>query len=172
MYKIREILQKVDKNLKLDYYNRLCVKDTLSEGICLLSKSEDNDKIVEKLNNILSEYKYGYYIEYTDIIYTDIIRGVNLPSYTEKNDDIDINIEYFEGPKYFGYYILNIVDSNGKKVDSESWLFKEKDYRDDEFDEEFARAKRQCLNYIDNIKDAFNDTMEQFNKSEYKIQYV
>ena len=33
MYKIKEILQKVDKNLKLDYNNRLCVKDTLSESL-------------------------------------------------------------------------------------------------------------------------------------------
>lgn len=164
MYKIRQILQIVDKNLKLDYNKRLCVEDTLSEDILLLSKSEHNDKIVETLNSILSKYKYGYYIEYTDII-----RGVNVPSYTEKNDDIDINIEYFEASKYFGYYILNIVDSNGKKVDSESWLFKEKDYRDDEFDDEFARAKRQCLSHIDDIKYTFNYTMEQFNKTEYKI---
>ena len=44
-----------------------------------------------------------------------------------------------------------------------------KDYRDDEIDEEFARAKRQCLRHIDDIKDTFNDTMEQFNKSEYNI---
>lgn len=164
MYKIKEILQKVDKNLKLDYDNRLCVKDTLSDDIHLLSKSEHNDKIVETLNNILSKYKYGYYIEYTNIFH-----GVKLPSYTEKNDDIDINIEYFDNSKYFGYYVLNIVDGNGKEVDSETWLFKEKEYRDDEFDEEFARAKRQCLNYIDDIKDTFNDTMEQFNKSEYKV---
>lgn len=48
-------------------------------------------------------------------------------------------------------------------------VFKEKDYRDDEFDEEFARATRQCLNHIDDIKETFNYTMEQFNKSEYKI---
>jgi len=164
MYKIKEILQKVDKNLKLDYDNRLCVKDTLSESLHLLSKSEHNDKIVETLNNILSKYKYGYYIEYTDII-----RGVNIPSYTEKYDGININIEYFNGSEYFGYYILNIVDSNDKKVDSGAWFFKEKDYRDDEFDEEFARATRQCLNHIDDIKETFNYTMEQFNKSEYKI---
>ena len=164
MYKIKEILQKVDKNLKLDYNNRLCVKDTLSESLRLLSKSEDNDKIVETLNNILSKYKYGYYIEYTGII-----RGVNMPSYTEKYDGISINIEYFNGSEYFGYYILSMVDSDNKKVDSEGRFFKEKDYRDDEFDKEFARARRQCLNYIDDIKDTFNDTMEQFNKTEYKI---
>lgn len=164
MYKIREILQKVDKNLKLDFDNRLCVKDTLSERLHLLSKSEHNDKIVETLNGILSKYKYGYYIEYTDTI-----RGVNMPSYTEKYDDININIEYFNASKYFGYYVLNIVDSNNKKVDSEAYFFKEKANRDYEFDEEFARAKRQCLKYIDDIKDTFNYTMEQFDKSEYKI---
>lgn len=164
MYKIKEILQKVDKNLKLDYDNRLCVKDTLSESLHFLSKSEHNDKIVETLNNILSKYKYGYYIEYTNLI-----RGVNIPSYAEKYDDININIEYLNETEYFGYYILNIVDSNDKKLDSGAWFFKEKEYRDDEFDKEFARARRQCLNYIDDIKDTFNDTMEQFNKTEYKI---
>ncbi len=164
MYKIREILQKVDKNLKLDYNDRLCVKDTMSESLVLLSKSEHNDKIVETLNNILSKYKYGYYIEYRDIF-----RGLNIPSYTEKYDDININIEYFNGSNYFGFYILNIVDNGNKKVDSGAWFFKEKDYRDDEYNEEFARAKRQCLNYIDDIKDTFNYTMEQFNKSEYNI---
>ena len=164
MNKIREILQKVDENLKLDFDNRLCVKDTLSESLQLLSKSEHNDKIVETLNNILTKYMYGYYIEYTGII-----RGVDVPSYTEKYDDININIKYVNDSEYFGYYIVNIVDGNNKKVDSGAWLFKEKDYRDDEFNEEFARAKRQCLNYIDDIKETFNYTTEQFNKAEYKI---
>lgn len=94
-----------------------------------------------------------------------------MPSYTELNDDVKISINYvkFVKPDKFGYYSLEIIDGNGKKVDNESWFFKEKDYRDDEFNQEFARSKRQCLNYLEDVKYTFNDTMEQFEKSEYKI---
>ena len=164
MNKLRNIIKYTDESLCFDFTGRICVKDpTFFDNVILLPKCEYADDIVEKLNNILSKYKYSYYIEYTSII-----NGVNLPSYIEKNDDVNISIEYIKIDKC-GYYILNIVDGNGKKVDNESWFFNEKDYRDDEIDEEFARAKRQCLRHIDDIKDTFNDTMEQFNKSEYNI---
>jgi len=151
----------------LDFTGRICIKDPTSfDNVILLPKCEYADDIVEKLNNIFSKYKYSYYIEYTSILH-----GVNLPSYTELNNDVKISIEYIKPDKFdkFGYYILNIVDGNGKKVDNGSWFFKEKDYRDDEFNEEFARSKRQCLNYLEDVKYTFNDTMEQFEKSEYKI---
>lgn len=164
MYKIRDIISHIDESLCLDFTGRICVKDPTScNNVILLPKCEYADDIVEKLNNIFSKYKYSYYIEYTNIL-----KGVLLPSYTELNDDIKISIDYIKYDK-FGYYILDIVDGNGKKVDNESVFFKEKDYRDDEFDEEFARSKRQCLNFLEDIKYTFNDTMEQFEKSEYKI---
>ena len=164
MYKIRDIIEHTDKSLSLDFKGRVCVKDPMSDyNTILLAKSEYADDIVEKINDILSKYKYSYYIEYTNII-----RGVNLPSYTEKNDDIKISIDYVNLDKC-GYYILNIIDDKGKKVDEDSWFFKEEDYRDDEFNEEFSRAKRQCLSYIEDVKYTFNDTMDEFNKSEYKI---
>jgi hypothetical protein len=148
----------------LDFIGRICIKDPTScNNVILLPKCEYADDIVEKLNNIFSKYKYSYYIEYTSIL-----NSVCLPSYTKLNNDIKISIDYVK-PDKLGYYILNIVDGNDKKVDNESWFFKEKDYRDDEFDQEFARAKRQCLNYLEDVKDTFNDTMEQFEKSEYKI---
>lgn len=163
MYRIKDIIEHTDKSLSLDFKGRICVKDPMSSGVILLPKCEYADDIVEKLNNILSQYKYSYYIEYTDIFH-----GFLLPAYTEKNDDIKISIDYVK-PAKFGYYILNIVDGNGKNIDNESLFFKEEDYRDDEFNEEFARAKRQCLNYLEDVKYTFNDTMEQFEKSEYKI---
>ena len=164
MYKLRDIIKYTDESLCFDFAGRICVKDPTSfDNVILLPKCEYADDIVEKLNNILNKYKYSYYIEYSSII-----NGVNLPSYIEKNDDVNMSIEYIKFDKC-GYYILNIVDGNGKKVDNESWFFKGKDYRDYEFDEEFARAKRQCLSHIDDIKYEFNYTMEQFNKSEYKI---
>ena len=168
MYKIRDIIKNyADESLCVDFIGMICIKDPTScNNVILLPKCEYADDIVEKLNNIFSKYKYSYYIEYTSIL-----NGVCLPSYTELNDDIKISINYvkYVKPDKFGYYILNIVDGNDKKIDNESWFFKEKDYRDDEFDQEFARAKRQCLNYLEDVKYTFNDTMEQFEKSKYKI---
>lgn len=168
MYKIKDFFKKVDSDLKVDFYNRLCIKDPLtqpySESLILVAKSKYMDSVVEKLNKIFEEYKYSYYIEYD----TSTISGVDMPSYTIKQNNISIKIEY-EVFEKCGYYTLKIIDEQGKKVDYNSWFYKTEEFRDHEYENEFKRAKKQCLEHIEDIKELFNWQMKTYEKSDIRL---
>lgn len=168
MYKIKDFFKKVDSDLKVDFCNRLCIKDPLtqpySESLILVAKSKYMDSVVEKLNKIFEEYKYSYYIEYD----TSMIPNVYMPAYSIKQNNISIKIEY-EVFEKCGYYTLKIIDEKGKKVDYNSWFYKTEEFRDHEYENEFKMAKKQCLEYIEDIKELFNWQMKTYEKSDIRI---
>ena len=165
---LKYLFKKVDSELRIDFYNRLCIKDPLSQpysdNVVPATKSEYMDSVVEELNKMFEEYKYSYYIEYD----TSIIPSVHIPSYAIKQDNINIKIEYEDSPKC-AYYILKITDEKGKKVDYNSWFYKTEDFRDHEYEDEFKRAKKQCLERIEDIKGLFNWHMKTYEKSDIRI---
>lgn len=165
---LKYLFKKVDSELRIDFYNRLCIKDPLSQpysdNVVPATKSEYMDSVVEELNKMFEEYKYSYYIEYD----TSIIPSVHIPSYAIKQDNINIKIEYEDSPKC-AYYILKITDEKGKKVDYNSWFYKAEEFRDHEYEDEFKRAKKQCLGRIEDIKGLFNWHMKTYEKSDIRI---
>lgn len=165
---LKYLFKKVDSELKIDFYNRLCIKDPLSQpysdNVVPATKSEYMDSVVEELNKMFEEYKYSYYIEYD----TSIIPGVYIPSYAIKQDNINIKIEYEDSPKC-AYYILKITDEWGKEVDKNSLFYINMEFRDDEYKQNFIRTKKQTLNYIEDVKASFNWEMEKYNKSDIRI---
>ena len=152
---LKYLFKKVDSELKIDFYNRLCIKDPLSQpysdNVVPATKSEYMDSVVEELNKMFEEYKYSYYIEYD----TSIIPSVYIPSYAIKQDNINIKIEYEDSPKC-AYYILKITDEWGKEVDKNSLFYINMEFRDDEYKQDFIRTKKQTLNYIEDVKASFN----------------
>ena len=162
------LFKKVDSELKIDFYNRLCIKDplsnTYSDNVVPVTKSEYMDSVVEELNKMFEEYKYSYYIEYD----TSIIHGVYIPSYTIKQDNINIKIEYEDSPKC-AYYILKITDEKRQEVDKNSFFYKTAQFRDDEYKCDFIRAKKETLDYIEDVKDSFNWEMKKYEKSDIRI---
>ena len=165
---LKYLFKKVDSELKIDFYNRLCIKDPLSQpysdNVVPATKSEYMDSVVEELNKMFEEYKYSYYIEYD----TSIIPSVYIPSYAIKQDNINIKIEYEDSPKC-AYYILKITDEWGKEVDKNSLFYINMEFRDDEYKQNFIRAKKQTLNYIEDVKASFNWEMKKYNKSDIRI---
>lgn len=161
--KLTDILHSFDENLKVDFNNRLSIlwHDGQFQKESIVQKTEESEYLVQRLSEKLSQYRFSYYIEYSNVSLCEFT-SLDLPDYVLKQDGIKFGIEYVDINGYFGYYQLTITDGGGHDVPSSSDFFKLQNSRDSEYDREFGCLQRQFERHIDEIQSAYNECINKF----------
>ena len=161
--KLTYILYSFDKNLKVDFNDRLSIlwHDGNFQKESIMQKTEKSEELVRKITEGLSQYKFSYYIERINVSSAEFT-SLDLPDYVLKQDDIKFDIKYVNVNDYFGYYQLTITDGKGNTVPSSSDFFKFQDSRNAEYDNEFGHLEYQLECHIDEIRSAYNECINKF----------
>ena len=161
--KVLDVLRKFDFDLSIGMHNMLVVRD---KDTNMFYPIQNNKKLIEKINDELSKYKYSFYYETSNKDYTFI----DTPTYVERCNNItakfiefipnSTTIKLFDNP----FYALSMKDDSGNRVYLEAELFENESDVDRHIEQEIQSYKKEIDSRIALLNKAYESICLKFNE--------
>ncbi len=161
--KVLDVLRKFDFDLTIGMHNMLVVRD---KDTNMFYPIQNNKKLIEKINDELSKYKYSFYYETSNKDYTFI----DTPTYVERFNNITAKFIEFK-PKHAmlnlldnQFYALSMKDDSGNSVYLEAELFETESGVVRHIEQEIQSYKKEIDSRITLLNKAYESICLKFNE--------